>query len=64
VGLYELLEVNSRLRNAILAGSEFEIREAAQSAGLVSMTRQAVDLALAGDLSVREAYRTCYFGGD
>src|SRR6185295_5318069 len=39
VGLYELLEVNSRLRNAILAGSEFEIREAAQSAGLVSMTR-------------------------
>jgi hypothetical protein len=28
------------------------------------MTQQAVDLALAGELSVREAYRTCYFGGE
>ena len=64
VGLYELMEVNSRLRNSIRTGSEFEIREAAEKAGLVSMTRQAVDLALAGELSVREAYRTCYFGGE
>ena len=64
VGLYELMEVNSRLRNSIRTGSEFEIREAADKAGLVSMTRQAVDLALAGELSVREAYRTCYFGGE
>ena len=58
------MEVNSRLRNSIRTGSEFEIREAADKAGLVSMTRQAVDLALAGELSVREAYRTCYFGGE
>ena len=64
VGLYELMEVNSRLRATILAGSEFEIREAAGQAGLVSMTSQAVGLALAGELSVREAYRTCYFGGE
>ena len=64
VGLYELMEVSSRLRATILSGSEFEIREAAQAAGFVSMTRQAVDLALAGELSVREAYRTCYFGGE
>src|SRR5215813_11187409 len=58
VGLYELMEVTNRLRNTILAGSEFEIREAARQTGMVSMTRQAVDLALAGELSVREAYRT------
>jgi type II secretory ATPase GspE/PulE/Tfp pilus assembly ATPase PilB-like protein len=64
VGLYELMEVTNRLRNTILTGSEFEIREAAQQTGMVSMTRQAVDLALAGELSVREAYRTCYFGGE
>jgi len=64
VGLYELMEVSPRLRETILAGSEFEIRDAAEQAGWVSMTRQAVDLALAGELSVREAYRTCYFGGE
>jgi type II secretory ATPase GspE/PulE/Tfp pilus assembly ATPase PilB-like protein len=64
VGLYELMEVTNRLRNTILTGSEFEIREAARQTGMVSMTRQAVDLALAGELSVREAYRTCYFGGE
>ena len=64
LGLYELMEVNGRLRNTILTGSELEIREAAHAAGLVSMARQAVDLALAGQLSVRDAYRTCYFGGE
>ena len=64
LGLYELMEVNGQLRNTILTGSELEIREAAYAAGLVSMTRQAVDLALAGQLSVRDAYRTCYFGGE
>jgi type II secretory ATPase GspE/PulE/Tfp pilus assembly ATPase PilB-like protein len=58
------MEVTTRLRTSILSGSEFEIRDAAQEAGWVSMTRQAVDLALQGDLSVREAYRTCYFGGE
>src|SRR6185369_14731283 len=63
VGLYELMEISTRLRETILGGNEFEIRNAAHEAGLVSMTRQAVDLALAGELSVREAYRTCYFGG-
>src|SRR6185295_6650222 len=64
IGLYELMEVNGPLRSAILTGSEFDIRDAARQAGLRSMTRQAVELALAGELSVREAYRTCYFGGE
>jgi type II secretory ATPase GspE/PulE/Tfp pilus assembly ATPase PilB-like protein len=63
-GLYELMEVNGSLRERILAGTEFEIRTAAAGAGLVTITRQAVDLVLAGQLSVREAYRTCYFGGE
>jgi type II secretory ATPase GspE/PulE/Tfp pilus assembly ATPase PilB-like protein len=64
VGLYELLEVNTRLRETILGGNEFEIRSAAHEAGLVSMTHQSVQLVLAGEVSVREAYRTCYFGGE
>jgi type II secretory ATPase GspE/PulE/Tfp pilus assembly ATPase PilB-like protein len=64
IGLYELMEVNSPLRNSILSGSEFEIRDAADRAGLDSITRQAVVLALAGELSVREAYRTCCFRGE
>jgi type II secretory ATPase GspE/PulE/Tfp pilus assembly ATPase PilB-like protein len=64
IGLYELMEVNNRLRATILNGNEFEIRRAAEGTGLISMTQQAVDLALAGELPVREAYRTCYFGGE
>ena len=64
LGIYELMEVQARLRNAILAGTEFDIRHAAREAGFVSMARQAVDLVLSGDLSVREAYRTCYVGGE
>jgi type II secretory ATPase GspE/PulE/Tfp pilus assembly ATPase PilB-like protein len=64
LGIYELMEVNARLRNAILAGSEVDIRHAARETGFVSMARQAVDLVLTGDLSVREAYRTCYVGGE
>jgi type II secretory ATPase GspE/PulE/Tfp pilus assembly ATPase PilB-like protein len=64
VGLYELLEVSNRLRAAILSGTELEIRNAAVASGMTPMTGQAVELALAGEISVREAYRTCYFGGD
>jgi type IV pilus assembly protein PilB len=63
-GLYELLEINGALREMVLGGSEFEIRAAAGNSGLVNLTQQAVALVLAGDVSVREAYRTCYFGGD
>lgn len=63
-GIYELMEVGGRIRDRVLAGTETEIRQAARDAGFVGMTRQAVDLALAGEVSVREAYRTCYFGGE
>ena len=63
-GLYELMEVTNRLRTAIVGASEFEIRETVRKSGLISITRQAVDLALAGEVSVREAYRTCQIGGE
>ena len=64
MGLFELLELTASLRDRILAGTEFEIRHIAGAGGFVTMTRQVVDLALAGEVSVREAYRTCYFGGE
>jgi type II secretory ATPase GspE/PulE/Tfp pilus assembly ATPase PilB-like protein len=64
LGVYELMEIGPRLRNTILNGSEFDIRDAARAAGFVSMARQAVDLVLAGEVSVREAYRTSYVGGE
>src|SRR5437016_396719 len=61
IGMYELMEITPRLRSTILTGSEFDIREAARQDGLIPLTRQAVDLALAGEVSVGEAYRACTF---
>jgi len=63
-GLFELLEVRGALRDTISHDSELEIRKAARETGLSLMTEQAVRLVLAGDVSVREAYRNCYFGGE
>jgi type II secretory ATPase GspE/PulE/Tfp pilus assembly ATPase PilB-like protein len=59
VGLYELMEVTPQLQSVILASSEMEIRNAAREAGMISLTSQAVGRALAGELSVHEAYRVC-----
>jgi hypothetical protein len=58
-----LYDISARTRNTILNGSEFDIRHA-RHAGDISMARQAVDLILAWELSVREAYRTCCAGGE
>ena len=63
MGVYELMEITSQVQSAILTSSDTNIRNAARNAGLVSLTRQAVDLALAGELSVHEAYRLCNFEG-
>jgi type II secretory ATPase GspE/PulE/Tfp pilus assembly ATPase PilB-like protein len=64
IAVYELMEVSARMRDTILTGSEMDIRQAARDAGYISMARQAADLVLAGELSVSEAYRTCYAGGE
>jgi type II secretory ATPase GspE/PulE/Tfp pilus assembly ATPase PilB-like protein len=64
LGLFELLEVRGTLRDRISTQTESEIRQAVRNAGLRLMTQQAVDLVLAGEVSVREAYRNCYFGGE
>jgi type II secretory ATPase GspE/PulE/Tfp pilus assembly ATPase PilB-like protein len=59
-----LLELRGELRDYVATKTESEIRKAVRAAGLKSMTEQAVEWVLAGDVSVHEAYRNCYFGGD
>jgi type II secretory ATPase GspE/PulE/Tfp pilus assembly ATPase PilB-like protein len=57
------MEVTPTMRGVILNGSQIDIRDAAQEAGFISLTRQAVELVFAGELSVHEAYRVCTFDG-
>jgi type IV pilus assembly protein PilB len=64
VGLFELLEVNGKVRNAMLAASEPELRKAARGEGFVGITEQAIEMALSGRVALGEVYRTCYFGGE
>jgi type II secretory ATPase GspE/PulE/Tfp pilus assembly ATPase PilB-like protein len=64
VGLYELLEMRGEVRASAEKGSENELRNVALGTGMISITKQAVDLVYAGRMSVEEAYRTCYFGGE
>jgi type IV pilus assembly protein PilB len=64
VGLYELLEMRGEVRSSAERASESELRNVAMGTGMVTITQQAVDLVLAGRVSVEQAYRTCYFGGE
>ena len=64
VGLYEFLEIRGPLRESMLSGTECDIRHAAWDSGLVTVAQQAVSLALAGEISVAEAYRTCDLGSE
>lgn len=64
VGLYELLEMRGEVRTSAERASESELRNVATGTGMVTITQQAVQLVLDGRVSVEEAYRTCYFGGD
>jgi type II secretory ATPase GspE/PulE/Tfp pilus assembly ATPase PilB-like protein len=64
VGLYELLEIRGEVRASAERASESELRNVATGTGMVTITQQAVQLVLSGRVSVEEAYRTCYFGGD
>jgi len=64
MGLYELLEVQGQIRELCASGSEAELRRAARTAGIVTLADQAVELALKGSISVRDAYRAGYFGGE
>ncbi len=56
--VYELLPITSAIRRLIVAHCETDrIQEAALSDGMVSITRNAVELARTGTISLSEAYR-------
>ena len=64
IGLYELLEVQGRVRELCACGTEAELRQAAREAGIATLAQQAVTLTLNGSISVSDAYRSGYFGGE
>jgi type IV pilus assembly protein PilB len=64
LGLYEVLDVRGQIRAMCANGSEADLRRAAHEAGMSTLAQQAVALALKGLISVGDAYRSGYFGGD
>jgi type IV pilus assembly protein PilB len=64
LGIYEVLEVRGQIRAMCASGSEADLRRAARESGMNTLAEQAVALALKGSISVSDAYRTGYFGGD
>jgi type II secretory ATPase GspE/PulE/Tfp pilus assembly ATPase PilB-like protein len=62
--VFELLEMTRSVREALSAASGLEVAQAARRSGFRSITEQAIELALAGQIALQEAYRSCYFGGE
>jgi type II secretory ATPase GspE/PulE/Tfp pilus assembly ATPase PilB-like protein len=61
-GMFELLEIGGKLRDLCAQGNESRLRRAVLEAGMINLRQQAATLALAGAISVDEAYRFGYFG--
>jgi type II secretory ATPase GspE/PulE/Tfp pilus assembly ATPase PilB-like protein len=55
--LFELLEMTAALQDLCIEGNESRIRRAAIEAGMLSLKQQAAAMALAGAISIHEAYR-------
>ena len=58
--LFEILELDRGVRELIVAGREGEV--SMRATGFTPLVGQAVERALAGEVALEEAYRTCYFG--
>lgn len=56
-GMFELLEMTAQLQELCIEGNENRIRRAAIDGGMLSLKQQAAALALAGAISIHEAYR-------
>lgn len=61
-GMFELLEMTGRIQEVCAEGSESRMRRAAVDAGMITLKHQAAALALAGAISIDEAYRFGYAG--
>jgi type II secretory ATPase GspE/PulE/Tfp pilus assembly ATPase PilB-like protein len=62
--MFELLEMTSRIQELCIEGNENRIRRAALDAGMLGLKQQAASLAIAGAISITEAYRFGYSGGE
>jgi type IV pilus assembly protein PilB len=57
IGIYELLEVTPEIRKLIVPGADaVAIHETAERQGMVSITRNAIEMARAGVISLQEAF--------
>jgi len=56
-GMFEVLEMTAPLQQLCIEGNENRIRRAAIDGGMLSLKQQAAALALAGAISIHEAYR-------
>jgi type II secretory ATPase GspE/PulE/Tfp pilus assembly ATPase PilB-like protein len=63
-GMFELLDMTSKIQELCIEGNETRIRRAALDAGMMSLKQQAASMALAGAISISEAYRFGYSGGE
>ncbi len=63
-GMFELLEMTSRIQELCIEGNENRIRRAALDTGMLSLKQQAASFATAGAISINEAYRFGYSGGE
>jgi len=61
-GMFELLEMTGRIQELCAEGNENRIRRAAIDAGMITLQHQAASLALAGAITLDEAYRFGYAG--
>ena len=61
-GMFELLEMTGRIQELCVEGNENRIRRAAIDAGMITLQHQAASLALAGAITIDEAYRFGYAG--
>jgi type II secretory ATPase GspE/PulE/Tfp pilus assembly ATPase PilB-like protein len=61
-GLFELLEMTTRIQELCVSGNDNHIRRAALDAGMIGLKQQAASLAMNGAISIHEAYRFGYSG--
>jgi general secretion pathway protein E len=61
--IFEILEPDRHLPGEPLPEGDLELRRLAIGSGFVPMIEAALPLALAGEMTLEEAYRACYFGG-
>lgn len=62
VGMFELLEMSGRIREACAGAGLGALRRLAEENGMMTLRGQAASMAAAGAVSVAEAYRFGYFG--